>query len=249
MVGKRILDAARLSLFEFWNLVFVTQCPGTVSEEVAMLDELWNRIQREVKANGKKAAVLGLLLLFGCTIWVPMLMKAFKPTRAVVASAVVPNQMSVAGAINTASAELPAKPGEFWSKLANTLADDPLFQTADIQSIARNPFQNVEIPEPLPVLFADEPVVKAPADMDELSKRLELRSTVVGRTRRAAMINGQLYQLGRKIEADGQQYLLTKIESHRVELSSGDRTIELTLARPQLKNILNRNESPGSPQQ
>jgi hypothetical protein len=219
-----------------------------------MTNELWNRIQREIKANARKSAVLVVLLLVGCCIWVPMITRAVGCRRSTVAAtakrtAQPQTPLMPATPVEPAAADPDAKPGEFWEKLATALGDDPMYRTAEVQSLSRNPFQMVEVPQPLPVLFAAEPVPKAPVNSDEDAKGLELRSTIIGRTRRAALINGQLYQLGRKIQTDGGQYQLTRIESNRVVLSSGEQTIELTLTRPQLKDIRNRNESSGPPMQ
>ena len=122
-----------------------------------------------------------------------------------------------------------------------------MFQTADVQSLTRNPFQIVEVPQPLPVLFAPEPVPKAIVNTEVDVKGLELRSTIISRTRRAALINGQLYHLGRKIQTEGGPYQLTRIEANRVVLSSGQQTIELTLTRPQLQGCPESQYSSGSP--
>ena len=51
-----------------------------------MMSELWQRLQREAKANGKKAGLLAGLLLFGCCVWFPMLARAVMPKRAVAAT-------------------------------------------------------------------------------------------------------------------------------------------------------------------
>jgi hypothetical protein len=221
-------------------------------------------LQHEVRANAKKAALLGVLLLVGCCIWVPMLVRAIggsKPVAiAVPVAPVVANNSSIPIPSGN-PVEPEAKPSEFWSKLAATLSDDPLMNTADVQAMTRNPFQEVEIPEPLPVLFADEPVIVVvptppaevaatvpprdplPEKIEEEPVRLVLRSTIIGRNRRAAMINGQLYQVGQSFEAQGRQFRLTTVESNRAVLTSGEQTIELIMSRPQLKDVLTRNDA------
>jgi hypothetical protein len=219
-----------------------------------MFEEFWNRLQREVKANGKKAGVLAALLLLGCCIWIPMVTRAVCRTRPAVASkspSAPPTKISAAPspAVSSAPEQPEFNTREFWTKLSAVLEDDPMFQTAGIQPATRDPFQAAEGQEPLPVLFAQEPAPTTPVDTDHDADGLELRSTIIGSTRRAALINGQLYQLGRKIQTDDRQYVLTRIESNRVVLSSGERTIELTLTRPQLKDVLNRNQQSGPPVQ
>lgn len=212
------------------------------------MQDLWIRFQREVKANGQKAGLLAALFLFGCCFWIPMAMRALSPAPAHAAHrpstaspAVTPNPVPAAGSSMT-----DADTGKFWASLSKALAEDSMFQSADVQALDRNPFQIAEDSEPLPVLFAEEPspvpaIVEAKPKSD--TTPLELTGTIIGRNRRVARINGQLYPLGKRILSDGKSFQLTKIESHRVELSAGDQTIELTLARPQLKDVLNRDES------
>ncbi len=214
-----------------------------------MMSDLWQRFQREVKANGKKAGLLGGLFLFGCCFWVPMLTRAVAPKHAaaaITASAIssTPAQLN---ALDVSAA--PDAPGKFWSNLANTLANDPMFRSADVQSLSRDPFQVAEASEPLPVLFAQEPKPKIEVISEPESRQLELNSTIIGRSRSAALINGQLYQLGRQIQANGQRYQLTTIESHRVVLSSGEKTIVLKLARPRWKDVLEGGDAIDPPPQ
>jgi len=211
--------------------------------------KLWQQFQREVKANGKKAGLLAGLFLFGCCFWVPMLLSAVSPRHPAVAkpSAVVPSPAVTAA--TPQGAAVPAtemNSSEFWKDLSQALAEDPMFQSADVRSLERDPFQLTEIPEPLPILFAEEPrpPVVAPKKEAE-SEPLLLSSTIISRSRRAALINGQLYQLGRRIQANGRDYQLTQIESNRVVLSAGEQTIELTLVRPQLKDVLDRTRATG----
>lgn len=212
------------------------------------MQDLWIRIQREVKANGQKAGLLAALFLFGCCFWIPMAMRALSPAPAHAAHrpstaspSVTPNLVPAAGSSMTE-----ADTGKFWASLSKALAEDSMFQSADVQALDRDPFQVAEDSEPLPVLFAEEPK-PSPAVVATTTKPdptpLELTGTIIGRNRRVARINGQLYPLGKRILSDGKSFQLTKIESHRVELSAGDQTIELTLARPQLKDVLNRGES------
>jgi len=54
---------------------------------------------------------------------------------------------------------------------------------------------------------------------------------MVGRTRRVAIINGQVYQVGEHVLMNGHRFRLTVIESLRVVLTSGDKNYELKLAR------------------
>lgn len=207
------------------------------------MNDLWQRLTREAKANGKKAGLLAALFAFGCCFWIPMLARAITPKHvgaAVSHSSVAPSSSS-ANPSEVPSTSLPSgsDAGRFWSNLAVALAEDPMFQSAEVATVSRDPFQVEEVPEPLPVLFAEEPPAPIePKSAPKSSQTLELSSTIVGRSRRAALINGQLYHLGRTIEANGRRYSLTMIESHRVVLTSSDHTVELKLTRPMLKNVM-----------
>ncbi len=132
----------------------------------------------------------------------------------------------------------------FWSSLSKSLENDPLFQPAEVSLAMRDPFSPDESLFPLPVLFAEEPAAETgnkPIVSDEADpKGLELRSTMIGRTRRVAIINGQLYHVGKDVLANGHRFRLTSIDSHRVVLTAGDKNYELTLARPKLGDVLNR---------
>ncbi|MFO1042144.1 MAG: hypothetical protein U0941_10180 [Planctomycetaceae bacterium] len=219
------------------------------------MQELWVRFQREVKANRQKAGLLAGLFLFGCCFWLPMVYRALSSAPAHTAKR--PSSSTPVAASSTApspgtTAVAEVDNGKFWANLSKSLAEDAMFQSADVQRLDRDPFTVAEDSEPLPVLFAEEPKAAPAVVVDTTPKSapipLELTGTIIGRTRSIARINGQLYPLGKRIQTDGKSFQLTKIESHRVELSSGDQTIELTLARPQLKDVLNRGE-PESPLQ
>jgi hypothetical protein len=222
---------------------FLPDCGVLMSH---LMVNVWHQWQREVTVNRQKAVLLAGLFLLGCCCWIPMLARAITPTRS-----------TAAGSPGTASAPLPGSFVEdhgspdlgtdrFWASLSNSLASDPLFQAADTNSLERDPFLIADSTEPLPVLFAEdygsteevkvEPVVK------EL-RPLRLTSTIISQSRRAAMINGELVVVGHEIQTNGHSYLLTKVESSRVVLRSGDEMIELKIARSRLKDVLDRRDA------
>lgn len=211
------------------------------------MQDLWQRFQLEVKANGKKAGLLAALFLFGCIFWIPMAVRAMGGTSTRTSTRRTPPPAAVTAAADAAPEVDTSK---FWETLSKSLAEDSMFASADGQALARDPFHVSESMEPLPVLFAEEPksvVLSIKPEFEPVS--LELTGTVVGRTRSVARINGKLYGLGTRLRSGGKAFLLTKIESHRVELASGDQTIELTLARPQLKDVLDRGDDSDVPVQ
>jgi hypothetical protein len=51
-----------------------------------------------------------------------------------------------------------------------------------------------------------------------LTSRLMLTTTIVGKTRRAAIVNGRLYREGDKIAAGNERYRLAAVADDRIEL-------------------------------
>jgi hypothetical protein len=222
---------------------------------------LWHRWQREVKADRPKAVLLAALLLLGCCFWIPMLAKAVTPKRAAAATSQAAGAAKVPSGTSEDKEASGAGSDQCWSSLANSLASDPLFQAAEINELERDPFRTNEAWNPLPVLFAEDispkseeirPAIEEPtptvegtpkeelkvAVVSRETRPLQLTSTMISRSRRAAMINGQFVSVGREIQTNGQTYLLTQVESHRVLLTTGDETIELKIARSRLKDVL-----------
>lgn len=230
---------------------------------------LWHRWQREVRADRPKAVLLAALLLLGCCFWIPMLTKGLTPKHAAAATpgAATMAKTSSGTVEQTKSSSIGS--GQFWSSLANSLENDPLFQAPEVKGLERNPFGTNEAWNPLPVLVAEDvgdkrndngPATEEHAQTVEMtpkeelnvavaareSKPLQLTSTMISRSRRAAMINGQFVSVGREIQTNGQSYLLTQVESHRVLLTAGGETIELKIARSRLKDVLDPRSSDDS---
>lgn len=209
------------------------------------MPDLWKRIQRDLTLNWKKTAALGVLFLFGCCFWLPMMMSAKTPSRAAASVSSTPTVPASPGATpsvaDSNSSSSTNNKESYWTSLSKSLESDPLFQPAEMSSIARDPFLLDESELPLPVLFAEDRAVEKPVAIKDVAPTgLELRSTMVGRTRRVAIINGQLCHVGREVLANGHSFRLASIESDRVVLTSGDKNFELTLARPKLADVLNK---------
>lgn len=210
------------------------------------MQNLWTRFQRDLTLNWKKTAALGVLFLFGCCFWIPMALRASPPRRAATVTS-APTRPDETPTSATANSLGSPSTEAFWSSLSQSLASDPLFQPADTSLATRDPFFLDESLSALPVLFAEESVEKktekpiATKEVDPTG--LELRSTMVGRTRRVAIINGQLCQVGRELLANGHSFRLASIESHRVVLTSGNKNFELTLSRPKLADVLDRDRA------
>lgn len=226
------------------------------------MNGLWRRCQSEVQANRMKAILLAGLFLFGCCFWIPMLGRVLTPRHA--AAATTSCEQSSDKQCEGQKLD-DAESDPFWENLGNSLANDPLFQPAELSASLRDPFA-VNEPQPSLLPPADEarskieedhhihivgerPVGVEPVPAPTVPKEIEapaaaerprLTSTMVSPTRRAAMINGQFVIVDHEFQMKGQRYRLTHVESHRVVVTTGDETIELTINRPQLKDVLDR---------
>ncbi len=207
------------------------------------------RLRLSLTSQGTKAITFGVLFLFGCCCWVPLLMRASSSRQT------TQTESSGRAALDiTASQTRPAPnsirlDGErspFWRSLAESLETDPLFRPADMSLVTRDPFtpmddalsvqMQTEI-SPLDVAEAKPTVLERPA-----ATGLELQSTMVGRTRRVAIINGRMYSAGQVVTVNGQRYQLASVESQRVVLTAGDSEFALTMPRTQLRDALNQTE-------
>ena len=195
----------------------------------------FNRSQIEATVN-RKTMVLAVLLLCGCFMWVPILARWMARQHAV--AAVIPPSSSSMTPILSASTSpaisVATDQDGLWDGLAESLSQDPPKSPGTVETLTRSPARPCEIPTrpaaTATMALSDEFTT---ADASLKPNQFELGSTTIGHTRRAAMINGRLYYHGNQIQADGRNYLIGQIESHRVVLSSGDESLELTLARPQ----------------
>ena len=212
---------------------------------------------------------MAALLLLGCCLWIPLVSKSIAPKHAAAVTTETTHQGD--GASAPVPNDLPsANSDQFWSSLEQALEQDPLFQSADVSQLQRDPFglndgeaplrpqppQTLVVPNEQTVMTTIVPPIVPPIVSPteiptepkndglpkiEIQPRvLRLTSTIISRSRRAALINGQLVTLGRQLNVEGQTYLLTQVDSNRVILSWGEESFELKMARPQLKDVIDR---------
>lgn len=206
------------------------------------LQVLTNQLVTDLKASWQKTALLGVLLIVGCCFWLPQLSRALsgKKPRIEVAQAAptaTSSPLRSSSDITTVSAEPAASQAFTWKRGQQLLQTDPLVRSAEVAAIQTDPFQ-VDIDQfPPPVLFEQEAApVRAPeapvetAIVDSrLSEKLVLKSTILGRSRKAALINDKVYFVGRKIQVDGQVFLVSAIYPRRVLLKQGEDVFELVM--------------------
>lgn len=234
------------------------------------MSNLYRRLHHKLVANSQRTVAFGVLVLLGCGCWLPLLLRAASPQEVATAQGAALVNRATGYSIASPRNSIPddsisneicagARPS-FWKSLSESLASDPLFHPADVSLTARDPFTIGDEQLPLPVLFAvadtEEPAtgpevritpsVPPGARTTSLAKplapQLELNSTMVGRTRRVALLNGRLYHQGQDVTANGQRYRLASVESERVRLTAGDQKFVLTISRSQLRDALRPND-------
>lgn len=202
------------------------------------LSSLSKQLIRDMKASAAKTAVLALLLLVGLFFWVPPLLKAFSsgttpaPTTAVAAT----SGSTTAPAIVSPNSSEPIKKSRDSKTLLKLLHEQPLLKPASAEEMPQRPFGLNEDLLPLPVLIADDSLAEPPqsaakSDPKTIEKLdgLVLKSTLVGPTRRVAIINNQLFREGQSVPWNDKQLLLESVSRKSVTLTDGSQSWQLTL--------------------
>lgn len=211
---------------------------------------LTRRLRREVTANPKKAAVLGLLVLVALYFWAPLMWRWIaragsraKPVQAAatakdtppVPDAPAPMRKAGKGR-NATTQDKKGSPDRAWDELARSIDQDPRMKPAGVPSISRDPFHAVA-PE-----VAEKPkteemrAAEAAAAMTPEQLGLVLSSTLIGPVRRTALVNGRTYEQGGTIRCakDGQplEFTLSEVHPRRIVLTRQGKRYELTIAQP-----------------
>ncbi|GAB4140180.1 MAG: hypothetical protein Tsb009_09400 [Planctomycetaceae bacterium] len=208
---------------------------------------LKNQFLRDLKASWKKSAILGVLLVIGLSLWIPPMIRAVRgkgqdaknPSKAnTPSSAISTASGSSALSPKSTSANSPNSHSQRdWQSVELMLQNDPLVKPGAIDKLPSNPFQVDRDQFPPQVTFAEpEKNSQNSAKANDDTKRnrsletLVLKSTIVGKNRRAAYINRSFYVEGANVKHNGETYRLVAVQPRKVTLQQGDRTWELTLA-------------------
>lgn len=206
------------------------------------LSSITKQLVRDMKASAGKTAVLALLLLVGLFFWVPPLLKAFSsgatsatPATSVDTKAAASGSAAMASTASPTSLETVKKTRDS-KTLLKQIHEQPLLQPASADEMPQRPFGLNEDLLPLPVLIADDALADPPAAaLKSAPKPIEkldglvLKSTLVGPSRRVAIINNQLFHEGQSISWNDRQLLLESVNRKSVTLTDGSQSWQLTL--------------------
>lgn len=206
------------------------------------LSSISKQLVRDMKASAGKTAVLALLLLVGVFFWVPPLLKAFSsgataatPATSIDTKAAASGSAAIASTTSPTALETVKKPRDS-KTLLKLLHEQPLLQPASADEMPQKPFGLNEDLLPLPVLIADDALADPPAPAPKSEPKpiekldgLVLKSTLVGPSRRVAIINNQLFREGQSISWNDRQLLLETVNRKSVTLTDGAQSWQLTL--------------------
>jgi hypothetical protein len=170
------------------------------------IQDLKSQLHRELTANPKKAAILGLLLIVALYFWAPLVMGFFpknKPAGGKAKALQVVAKVAARPSPNESqSTTTNASEEHRWQKIQEWIMADPRMQSAVIVDERRNPFLN---PTPEKTNVEDKKQQKLDPEQlimltpDRLGMRLN--STIIGSRRRLAVINDRPYLLGEWVPA------------------------------------------------
>jgi hypothetical protein len=204
------------------------------------INKLGKRLRRELKANPKKAAVLGLLVIGALCFWAPLLRSWISPGKATSAAgksspAVVP----VAGTLATPTADGAAenkRPSHSWEQIVALIERDPRTRAATKLPGRPDPFHEVVSKEEEQQAAAEKEAKEAKtaeAPLDPQGLGMVLSSTIIGPNRRVALINGKAYPEGGQVVLGGSEhpteFRLTRVHPKGVVLERDGKLFEVNL--------------------
>jgi hypothetical protein len=217
------------------------------------LSRLQKQLTRDLKANPKKAGMLGLLAVLAAWFWAPLIFGG-KPSQTVVQATPVPPAAAVRPAGQpTAGATADIRPA--WQDLNRWMAEDAQMTSARLSESQRNPFANsphltasaaaqakaLAEKAVLAQLSQDDPQTRqqlaATPREDEIKSAqdlgLVLSATVITHGRRAALINGRVYEEGVALKADGMAFVVEEVRPDQVVLGRAGQQFKLAIKRSQ----------------
>lgn len=201
------------------------------------LGKLPKRLKKELAANPKQAAVLGVACLAALWFYAPMVTTWIKGTPAKPKSLNTPLASENQPAIPSTLAN--AKPANWMEVHAWRLADG-LTQPASLALEACDPFAKPKKPEPSEIVEAAPEAVKktSPVEMDPAELGLVLKAVSIG-PKRFAQISGQTVQENDTLtlpreEGEPLRALVASISPAEVVLKIGNQSLRLKLASKSL---------------
>jgi hypothetical protein len=197
------------------------------------LQKVIKQLQRELKANRQKAAVLGVLAVVALYFWWPLVAKWFGNGSTATAASTSPTVVNPATLAITPPAAA-KKSTVAWQEVARALERDPRMKPTAWDE-DRDPFASLAPPtqvvetDPTEAELAKK---KSPVVTPE-SAGLVVTGTAISRGRRTALISGRTFALGDKILINETvSFEIVAITDSSVVLQSDAKRYSLKISRP-----------------
>jgi hypothetical protein len=213
------------------------------------LDKLAKQARRELLANPKKAAVLGLMLLVAAYFWGPLVWKWIAPNGATKGGKDATALILTDDPVEATPQTKPGAPKPFrWQKVRELIRSDRLMIPATLEAEWPNPFAPLAVAASAqPAAGAGQPgtgelPAQSAAELTPQTAGLTLSSVAIGPKRRTATISGETYREGQIVTASGQGtpadeslgFRIVRIETRGVELERSGQTWWLLFDKPKL---------------
>ena len=206
------------------------------------LDKLTKQIRRDLTANPKKAAALGLMILVALYLWGPMVWGwavSAKSSKRNFAGDLILEDDPVDPVQTAEKAKFVFK----WDKVRQQILGNELMVSAVRDPAWPDPFQGTAPPPPR-IATSEQPTPTNPPpevqNVTPVDLGLALTSVVISPRWRAATISGEVYLENEFIKSPPDQpagtmeLKVTRITRDGVELESDGKTFVLRLERPKL---------------
>jgi hypothetical protein len=211
------------------------------------VEKLTKQIRREVAANPKKAALLGLMFLVALYFWGPLLTKWIAPSGEKKEKASITSLILTDDPVETASRNKTSSRVKFrWEKARQLIEQDPRMASATFDPTWSNPFGGSA-----PTISQQQQVLETQPTESSAQEREEefkpsdfglvLSSVMMVGKQRLATINGDVYRQGDSIavgskddKATAVQFKVARILLREVELERNGRRFGLQLVQPKL---------------
>ena len=209
------------------------------------LDKLSKKLSRDLAANPKKAAILGLMVLVALYFWMPLL-TAWLPGGGSTSTAQAANVILTDDPEEGSGTARKPKETLKWEKVRQCVDSDPWMAAANYDPQWRNPFA---LPVPPPVEESTEAAAEAAAaaaalsvpaaEVDPTDAGLSVASVAVGPRVRAVTIGGEVYRENDLVEATAQdgetlEFRIVSIAPTEVQFERNGKVYRLQLSRPRL---------------
>jgi hypothetical protein len=201
------------------------------------LERLVKQLQRDAKANPKKAALLGLMVLVALYFWAPLVWQWIGPAE---------GGQRPSAPVALILTDDPAEPGQRlarsqtafrWDKVQQRISSDPLMASAVWDAAWTDPFASRTAAAGTAAATAEAPGADG-RSAEEAG--LILTSVLIGGQRRTATINGRTYTEGELVGGGAgarpmsTPFRITRVEHGMVEMERDGATYRLEMRPAQL---------------